>query len=804
MEKKLFFVSLLIGIFIFSCSVMEKAIYPGKTNSGKILLPNGWSLSPAGNSVQIGDLPLGMAITPDESFAVVTNNGYNKPYLSVIDINRREVIQTIKIKNVWLGIKFYNGGKNLAVSGGNENKIYLYDFIKGKLNLSDSIVIGEPYPKENISIAGLDIDKENKILCFVTKENNSFYAVNLETKKIIKIIDLKAQGYTCLISKNSPLIFVSVWGDKKIILIDKNNFEIKNKIEVESHPNDMVEDLEGKRLFVANANENTVSVIDLNQNKVIETIICSLYPDAPCGSTPNSVDISKDGKKLYIANADNNCVPVIDISTYGMSKSIGFISVGWYPTIVRCTGKELIVVNGKGHAGSRANMNGPQPVRMHGINYSQYIGGLFNGSVSFIEYPDATQLANYSKRVYENTPYSDKKNYDNIESNPIPRNISEKSPIKYVFYVIKENRTYDQVFGDISKGNGDPNLCLFPEKITPNHHKLANEFVLFDNFYVDAEVSADGHNWSMGAYATDYVEKTWPTNYGGRGGTYDYEGGKEICSPTKGYIWDYCFRYNVSYRSYGEFIENGKTLQDSGKALVKNLEGHFAPFYRGWDLEFKDIDRIKEWMREFDEYEKNGNLPQFQVIKLPNDHTAGTSKKMRTPFAMVADNDLALGILVERISKSKYWKQSAIFVLEDDAQNGPDHVDAHRSPVLVISPYVKRNYVDSRLYSTSSVLKTMELILGLPPMSQYDAAALPMYNSFTLSPDFIPYEKIIPQIDLNEMNLADAYGQDRCEQFDFTEVDRIPDIEFSEIIWKSIKGRMSNPQSPRRGVFVKY
>jgi hypothetical protein len=380
--------------------------------------------------------------------------------------------------------------------------------------------------------------------------------------------------------------------------------------------------------------------------------------------------------------------------------------------------------------------------------------------------------------------------------NPIPLHPGEVSPVKYVFYIIKENRTYDQVFGDIEKGNGDAELCLFGEEITPNHHQLAETFTLFDNFYVNAEVSADGHNWSMGAYATDYTEKTWPTLYGGRGGTYDYEGTREISFPEEGYIWDYCRKNGISYRSYGEFIgENG--------ARVEALEGHYDKSFTGFKLSFMDTARFHLWQEDFDSLLAIGEVPQFNIIRLPNDHTAGASLGSYTPRSMVADNDLALGMLVDYISHSKIWDESAIFVLEDDAQNGPDHVDAHRSVLLVISPYTKRNYVDHTLYSTTSVLRTMELVLGLPPMSQYDAAAMPLYRSFTAKKDFSPYHFLPNRYRLDEKNVKNDRLAELSAGFNLEEEDAADDIAFNEVIWKTVKGLDSEMPPPRRGAFIR-
>jgi len=307
----------------------------------------------------------------------------------------------------------------------------------------------------------------------------------------------------------------------------------------------------------------------------------------------------------------------------------------------------------------------------------------------------------------------------------------------------------------------------------------------------------------MGAYATDYVEKTWPTMYGGRGGEYQYEGGVPIVYPASGYIWDACHRAGVTYRSYGEFAENAKSPGDSARGLTPALEGHVAPFFRGWDLRYSDVNRAKEWQSEFDEYDRTGGLPQFQVIKLPNDHTEGTRKGSLTPRAFVAQNDLALGMVVDRISHSRYWKECAIFVLEDDAQNGPDHVDAHRTVALVISPYTKHRSVDSEFYSSSSILRTIELILGLAPLSQFDAAATPLYASFTATPDLTPYTHRPANIDLEERNPSGAYGQQRSEELDFSSEDRIPDVELNEIVWKSVRGKNSEMPSPVRSAFVR-
>jgi hypothetical protein len=399
--------------------------------------------------------------------------------------------------------------------------------------------------------------------------------------------------------------------------------------------------------------------------------------------------------------------------------------------------------------------------------------------------------------VYANTPFNEKKTEmaDGEAGNPIPRKMGQKSPIKHVFYIIKENRTYDQVLGDMQQGAGDTALCIFGKRITPNEHAIANEFVLLDNFYVDAEVSADGHNWSTAAYATDFIEKTWPTSYGGRGGNYDSEGTRRAGDPRDGYIWDYCKRAGVSYRTYGEFA-------DDYKPNIKVLEGHYCRQAPSFDLDIKDVKREAIWEHDFDSLLNINAVPQFNTVRFSNDHTSGQHKGAISPTAAVADNDLSVGKFIEHLSHSPIWKESVVFILEDDAQNGPDHIDAHRSPVFVVGPYVKRNTVIHEMYSTSGVLRTIELILGLPPMSQYDAAAKPMYECFTSTPDLTPYIVKPAQVDLEQRNVADNESSRRSQFFNLAKEDKVPDLELNEVIWKYVKGENSVMPAPKRSAFV--
>lgn len=802
--KKFFFA--IFAITVFSCS--QKPVHTNYLTAENVTLPNGWALSPAGMHLPLGDLPLNMAVSPDNKLLAVTNNGQSIQTIQLVSTKANTILDNIKIAKSWYGLKFSADSKKLYASGGNDNMILEYTISpEKKLVKTDSFVLGLKM-KDLISPAGFDIDEAQKRMYIVTKENNSLYVVNLADKKIVTQQKLPAEAFTCMLSADKTELFISCWGCDKVLVFDTKTNTQKAFIAVGDNPNELLLSKDGKRLFVCNANDNSVSVIDVKEKKVIETLNAALYPDAPTGSTTNGLALSDDGEKLFIANADNNCLAVFDIEDWGNSKSQGFIPTGWYPTSVKVVGKTIYVANGKG-LNSKANPLGPNPYRKKGVVLyqkgdtthtikEQYIGGLFTGALSIIKMPDEKQMGVYSKQVYDNTPYTKAKETvgGGEAGNPIPMKVGEPSPIKYVFYIIKENRTYDQVLGDVAEGNGDTSLVLFGERITPNQHKLVKDFVLLDNFYVNAEVSADGHNWSMGGYATDYLEKTWPTNYGGRGGGYDAEGNRAVANNKGGFIWDHCKRNNVSFRTYGEFA-------DDGKANIPVLENHFCKTFTSWDMDVSDTIRFTQWRHDFDSLVAANALPQLTTLRFPNDHTEGLRKGSLSPNAYVAQNDLAVGMFIDHLSHSPVWNQSVVFILEDDAQNGSDHVDAHRSTAYIVGPYVKRNFVDHTLYSTTSMLKTMELILGMPPMTQHDAGATSMWRCFTATPNFTPYKYLAANIDIGEKNMAVNKWQQLSETFDFTKEDAAPDLLFSELLWHAIKGNHVPWPGIKRAAFIK-
>ncbi|HOZ69129.1 MAG TPA: bifunctional YncE family protein/alkaline phosphatase family protein [Chitinophagaceae bacterium] len=773
-----------------------------------VQLPNGWKLTPAGRSLPLGDLPLNMALSRSRKWMAVTNNGQSVQSIQLIDPAKEKVMDAVVIQKSWYGLKFSPDEKLLYASGGNDNRILKYAIRKNKLVLEDSILLGKKWP-EKISPAGIELDASGRIMYVVTKEDNSLYVLDLTTKNILFKLELKEPAYACLLSADKKNLYISLWGGKKVLIYNIMSRTIQSTIDVGENPNELLLSKNGKYLFVANAGDNAVSVIDMASRKVLETLNAALYPDAPTGSASNGLALSEDQQTLFVANADNNCLAVFDVSKPGFSQSKGFIPTGWYPTNVKVVGKKIFVSNGKGFS-SKPNAKGPDPSkRDQEVNYQQgdyrskqsrieYIAGLFKGTMSIIDIPNTNALAAYSQTVYLNTPYTKEREMtSNGETgNPIPMKVGDPSPIKYVFYILKENRTYDQVLGDMPGGNGDTSLVLFGKNITPNQHKLAEEFVLLDNFYVDGEVSADGHNWSTAANANDYLEKTWPTSYGGRGGSYDAEGNREISNPDRGFIWDYCQRAGVSFRTYGEFA-------DDYKANYKTLENHFCPYYTSWDETVRDTTRFYQWKREFDSLLTANAVPRFNSLRFINDHTEGQRLGRPTPFAHVADNDLAVGMFIEYLSKSPIWKETAIFIVEDDAQNGPDHVDAHRTTAYVAGGFVKRKFIDHTMYSTSSMLRTIELILGLPPMSQYDAAAEPMWRCFSSQFNGEAFLAVPALVDLNEKNTKNTPSARLSETFDFSKEDAIPDLVFNEVIWKAVKGEGSKMPAPRRSAFLK-
>jgi len=806
-----------LSLVVVAQRAADPPVRPGVLGGGVTQLPNGWRIAPAGRHATIGDLPLNMVWSPDGRYLIVTNNGWTRPTLTIFDTTNFYVKGTIAVDHAWFGLAWHPDGKRLFSSGAAQNVVNEFAWDGQTLKPSGKIEIAPPMTRLTFDtlkgsgfIGGIAIAPDGQRLFAVHVYGTALSVIDVESKKVTKTIDLPAEPYSALVAADGKTLFVSLWGGAKVLMFDPWTLNQVGEVAVGEHPNAMVQSKDGSRLFVACANTNAVWVIDLQSRSATEQIGVALFPQAPPGSTPNALSLAPDGKTLLVANADNNTIAVVDVEEK-VSKVEGFIPTGWYPSGVTYDrdGRQIYILSGKGLS-SAANPRGPQPGNRG--SEGQYIGQMMQGTLSRVAAPSTSELADMSKRVYEITAYTDAKRLTPANApvaSPIPTRVGAASPIKHVFYIIRENRTYDQVLGDLPMGNGDANLTLFGEEVTPNAHALARTFVLLDNFYVDAEVSYDGHAFSMGAIATDFVEKMWPTNYGSRGGLYMSEGEGpmrnaygNVTAPAQGYLWDAAKRAGVTVRSYGEFAyadPKTKTVV----ASVPGLRGLVHPQFPPWDLSIPDNRRVDVWLKDFEELERTEKVPGLSIIRLGGDHTSGTSPTAPTPRAMVAENDAAVGRVIEAISRSRIWKESAIFILEDDAQNGPDHVDAHRSVALVISPFAKRRSVDSTLYSTTSALRTMELILGMEPLTQYDAAARPMYEAFQPSPDLTPYAALPPRVPIDEMNSPKAFGAEASMRMNFRDVDLAPELELNEIIWRSIRGANSPMPPPRRAAFIR-
>ncbi|HXD88864.1 MAG TPA: alkaline phosphatase family protein [Urbifossiella sp.] len=851
-------VLLLGAIVVLAQPPRPERVLPGLNQSGFVQLPNQWKLKPAGKHLDLGDFPVNIAIHPTGQFAAVLHAGYREHEVIIVDLNKAKtkIVSRVTIDQAFYGLAWAPDGKQLYASGGEFEVVHVFEFDKGYLKKTRSLDVSRAEePKlPRVVVGGITVDAAGRELFVASPWGDCIVRVPLDNpdnrvlipttaavpkkkegpkgeppsppdgrkdldakppakKAVPASKDLGAFPYVCLLEPGGKRAFVSLWNRAAVAVIDLEKNAIAATWATAEHPTEMVLSPKGDALYVACANSTKVSVIDPATGTGLQTIVCSLYPQAPSGNTPNSLALTPDGQMLFVANADANNLAVFNATDRKSAKPLGFIPSGWYPTSVRFNklDSRLYFANGKGMV-SKPNASGPNPAMPSSRNLGEYIGGLFHGTLGILDLPTPTTMAACTKTAYACSPLQRDnavRNDNATADNPIPKKLGAASPIKYCLYIIKENRTYDQVFGDMKEGNGDANICLFPEPITPNHHKLAREFVLLDNIYVDGEVSADGHEWTMGAYATDFVEKIWPLSYrGSPRKTFGYpsEGAMDqIARPAGGYLWNRCIDAKVTYRTYGEWVTNGKKNADGtyqgAKPSVPELAGRFDPKFRGFDMDYPDVKRAERFISELQRFEKLGEMPRMQVLRLPNDHTVGTVVGKPTPRAMVADNDLALGQVIEALSQTKFWKETAVFVIEDDAQNGPDHVDAHRVAALVISPYTKRKFVDSTLYSTSSMLRTMELILGLRPMSQFDAAARPMYNAFTAKPDFTAYAHEMPKWDRGEINKPGAVGSAASAKFNLAKEDQADDLLFNEVIWQSVKGAASRMPPPVRAAF---
>ena len=791
------------------CSMPAPREHVGPLPGGGFLLNSGWRLEPAGRQVPLDTFPMSTALSPDGKYLLVLNGGYNPPSVMVLEAATGHELGRVRVPDGWLGLTFSPKGDRVYVGGGSQAAVYEFSFENGVLRPTRTFDVVPPEKRTKDDFIGdVEMTPDGRLIYAADLYRDSVVVINPQSGMVIDRVKTGRRPYRILFHPDGKSFFVTSWADGSVGQYDTASGNLLATVRLAPHPTDMVwlagrsrdSDLEEgetpwvARLFVAAANTNSVYVLGVSAAKdlrLLEAINTAMTPRQPAGMTPSALAIGPRGKRLYVACSDANVVAVADVSREP-SHVDGFIPTGWYPTAVRVLPDgQLIVLNGKG-GGSHPNPRGPNPARRAARSYKgtvveEYVARMQTGTASFIDPVSDEQLDAYTKTAMENSPYSDQK-LEVRDAFP---------PIKHIIYIVKENRSYDQVLGDMKEGNGDPSLVLFGEKITPNEHKLAREFVLLDNFYVNSDVSADGHCWSTAAIATDYIQKMWPNSYANRRQTYDYEEQEPTDAPPAGYLWTNAAGAGISMRNYGYMAENLPHAAAEGRQIELVRDPVLRPVtnldYRDFDLDYPDVDRVKVFLADLAKFETSGTMPQLMFMRLGNDHTYGTSSGKLTPFSMVADNDYALGMLVEGVSHSPFWQSTAIFVVEDDAQNGPDHVDSHRSPAFVISPYVKHGMVDSSMYNTASMLRTMELILGMRPMTQFDAAARPMSAAFQATPDVAPYVVEKPRVPLDQRNPMHSATAARSNRMDFSVEDRADPNELNDILYLAIRGIHAPP-----------
>jgi DNA-binding beta-propeller fold protein YncE len=841
----------------------------GRTREDAIVTPVNQLLTPYGKQVELAGLrPQALALSPDGKKLLVSGKTSE---LVVIDPETAKVIQRIDMppeavtapappsENLlkpdlkalvsYTGLVFSPDGKQVFLSNVNGSIKIFTTTDDGELKASHTIPLppaNAPRRKQEIP-SGLALSADGVKLYVCGNLSNRLLELDARTGKHLRAFDVGVAPYDVILVKGKA--YVSNWGGRRPIKGDLigpagrgTEVRVDSVRNIASEGSVSIVDLEGNvptkelltglhacalavapdKEFVvcANAGSDNLSLIDVAKEEVTETVWTKSKPSDLFGAQPNALAFDAAGKALYVANGSQNAIAVMhfDPEEKGDTRLDGLIPVGWFPGAIAFDAKRntLHVANIKG-----LPIAPKKTGKTEGFNTHHY-----HGSVSIFPIPAKGDFEKLSERAARNMrrgaiANAALKPRENQPARAIPERIGEPSLIKHIVYIIKENRTYDQVFGDIKKGNGKPELCIFGEEITPNQHKLADDFVLLDNTYCSGILSADGHQWSTTAMSTDYMEKSFagfPRSY--PDGMGEDEADALAYSPA-GFIWDAALAKGKTIRNYGEFMMPKVRWRDASKkgdppflACYKTWKGEsdevifecapaietvkpFSPTATvGWEMAVPDQYRADFFLKELKEFEAKGEFPQLTIICLPNDHTSGTSPNCPTPAACVADGDLAFGRIVEGLSKSKFWKEMAIFAIEDDPQAGWDHVSGYRTTAFAISPYVKRGAIVSTQYNTTSLLRTMEQILGIPPMNQFDASATPMFDCFHETADLTPYTALPNRVPLDQMNPASAQIENPILRQDaivsstlnFREVDKAPEDVLNKILWHAMKG----------------
>ena len=851
--------------FLAGCLVAQSPGPSGiaETGSAAIAVPVNQTLTPAGIQVQLpGARPQVIALSPDGELLATGA----KHELVLVNPRDSRILQTVSLPldklhpaetNVvseqilhpdtgaqasYNGLKFSPDGTRIYLSNVQGDIKVLAVKKKHKVTALGSI----PLPKTQVGRsseipAGLAVSPDGKRLYVAGNLSNRLIELETVTGNTLRTFAVGSLPYDVMLVGDK--VYVSNWGGRRpdaqstvgpagrgttvrvdpvrfiacegsVSVVNLRSGNVEKEIVVGSRASGMALSPDQAYLAVANAGSDSVSVIDTKSDEVVETISLRWQPKDLYGASPNALMFSRPGKRLYVCNATQNAVAVVDFEP-GKSALVGLIPTGWYPGAIACDtkGNQLCVANVKGIGSGKTFAPGEKVE----LNSHQY-----RGTLSLIPMPGKAKLAAYTRTVLENYGHAAMEAAllpprPEVPPQPVPERVGEPSVFHHVIYIIKENRTYDQVLGDMKEGNGDERLCIFGEKAAPNQHKLAREFVLLDHTFCSGVCSADGHQWTDSAFASDYIEKSfagWPRSY-------PYFGDDAMAYSPAGFIWDNALAHGKTLRDYGEFTFDTVAWKDpkqtgaprfqdcyrdfnegtgrirlSSRATVPSLQPYLCTNTVGFKLNVPDVCRARVFIDELKQFERDENFPNLVILLLPSDHTSGTRPRSPTPGAKVADNDLAVGQVLEAVSHGKYWKDTCLFAIEDDPQNGFDHVSSFRTTAYVASAYTRRHAVIHTPYNQTSLVRTMELMLGLPPMNQLDATATPMADCFTAQPDFTPFTAAPNQIPLDQMNPEVKAIRDPVQKkwaiasnkLPLDEADECPEDLFNRILWHAQKG----------------
>jgi YVTN family beta-propeller protein len=820
----------------------------GDSDQERIIVPTNQVLSPLGRQVPYGGRPVDLAQSPDGRWLAALD----RAGVLIIDPAAARIVSRAPLKEgSYDGLVFTPDGKRLLASS-MRGVIGVFEVADdGGLKALAPIELAKALgaPADMILPVGLAIDRERETLWAVLNLRNTLAEIELDSGTLKREIPVGNAPFGVVLLGDTA--YVTNWGgrlpdanstvgpagagkpvrvdplrfianDGSVSVVDLQGGKVLREIVVGLHPSAVIATPNGSRVLVANSNSDTVSVIETDSGKVVETISTRPAENMLFGSSPVALAVSPDGRTLYVANGTNNAVAVVALDP-PKSRLLGCFPTGWYPAGLALdpARQALYVANLKGVGSRNLDWKGKRKIKgknVYGYNSHDYLG-----TISLVPLDNLKDLPRHTEKVLANNRLTESISAlapprKDVAPRVLPQRHGEPSLIKHVLYIIKENRTYDQVFGDVERGEGDPELCIFGREVTPNCHKLVDEFVLLDNFYCSGVLSADGHQWATVAFVTDYLERA----FGGFPRSYPYAGGDALAYAASGFLWDNALAHKKTVRNYGEFVRatvrwkdpqkksrplfmdcyndflnNRGEIQITGEATIKSLEPHTCPTTIGFPGIVPDVYRADQFKRELAKFEAQGNLPNLMIMLLPNDHTVGTRPNLPTPEAAVADNDLALGQVIEAVTKSKFWKETAIFVVQDDPQAGFDHIDGHRTVAMVISPYTPRHAIDSSNYNQTSMIRTIELILGLPPMNQLDASATPMAACFSGELNLAPYDVVKNNIPLDRLNPDLKSIRDPRQlhwakasiELPLDDIDEADEDTLNRILWHSTRGR---------------